>query len=39
MIALRKRYAVFGRGDLEFLHPENRRVLAFLRAATTSAAS
>src|SRR5512145_1402147 len=31
MLALRKRYAVFGRGDLEFLHPENRRVLAYLR--------
>ncbi|MGD9694087.1 MAG: maltose alpha-D-glucosyltransferase [Thermoleophilia bacterium] len=31
MLALRKRYEVFGRGDLEFLHPENRRVLAFLR--------
>ena len=31
MLALRKRYEVFGRGELEFLHPENRRVLAFLR--------
>ena len=31
MLALRKRYEVFGRGGLEFLHPENRRVLAFLR--------
>jgi len=31
MLALRKRYAVFGRGELEFLHPENRRVLAYLR--------
>jgi maltose alpha-D-glucosyltransferase/alpha-amylase len=31
MLALRKRYEVFGRGALEFLHPENRRVLAFLR--------
>ncbi len=31
MLALRKRYEVFGRGDLEFLHPENRRVLAYLR--------
>jgi maltose alpha-D-glucosyltransferase / alpha-amylase len=32
MLALRKRYEVFGRGDLEFLHPENRRVLAYLRS-------
>jgi maltose alpha-D-glucosyltransferase/alpha-amylase len=32
MLALRKRYDLFGRGDLEFLHPENRRVLAFLRS-------
>jgi len=32
MLALRKRYDVFGRGDLEFLHPENRRVLAYLRS-------
>ena len=31
MLALRKRYEVFGRGTLEFLHPENRRVLAYLR--------
>ncbi len=31
MLALRKRYEVFGRGELEFLHPENRRVLAYLR--------
>jgi maltose alpha-D-glucosyltransferase/alpha-amylase len=31
MLALRKRYEVFGRGGLEFLHPENRRVLAYLR--------
>ena len=31
VLALRKRYEVFGRGDLEFLHPENRRVLAYLR--------
>ncbi len=31
LIALRKRYKAFGRGTLEFLHPENRRVLAFLR--------
>lgn len=32
MLALRKRYQVFGRGSLEFLHPENRRVLAYLRS-------
>ena len=31
MLALRKRYQVFGRGSLEFLHPENRRVLAYVR--------
>jgi maltose alpha-D-glucosyltransferase/alpha-amylase len=31
MIALRKRFKVFGRGSLEFLRPENRKVLAFLR--------
>jgi maltose alpha-D-glucosyltransferase/alpha-amylase len=30
-LALRKRYEVFGRGELELLHPENRRVLAYLR--------
>jgi maltose alpha-D-glucosyltransferase / alpha-amylase len=32
-LALRKRYQVFGRGGLELLHPENRRVLAYLRSA------
>jgi maltose alpha-D-glucosyltransferase / alpha-amylase len=31
MIALRERYLAFGRGSLEFLYPENRKVLAFLR--------
>ena len=31
LIALRKRYKVFGRGTLEFLHPRNRKVLAYLR--------
>jgi maltose alpha-D-glucosyltransferase/alpha-amylase len=31
LIALRKRYKAFGRGSLEFLHPSNRKVLAFLR--------
>ncbi len=31
MIALRKLFRVFGRGTLEFLHPENRKVLAYIR--------
>ncbi|HEU4324843.1 MAG TPA: maltose alpha-D-glucosyltransferase [Roseiflexaceae bacterium] len=31
LIALRKRYRAFGRGSIEFLHPDNRKVLAFLR--------
>jgi len=31
MIALRKHFKAFGRGSLEFLQPENRKVLAFLR--------
>ncbi len=31
VIAARKRSKAFGRGSIEFLHPENRRVLAFLR--------
>ena len=31
LIALRKRYQAFGRGTLEFLQPDNRRVLVFLR--------
>jgi maltose alpha-D-glucosyltransferase/alpha-amylase len=31
LIALRKCYEAFGRGTLEFLHPENRHVLAFIR--------
>jgi maltose alpha-D-glucosyltransferase/alpha-amylase len=31
MIVLRKRFKAFGRGTLEFLQPENRKVLAFLR--------
>ncbi|HUG05194.1 MAG TPA: maltose alpha-D-glucosyltransferase [Candidatus Limnocylindria bacterium] len=30
-IALRRRHPAFGRGSLEFLHPENRKVLAFVR--------
>jgi maltose alpha-D-glucosyltransferase/alpha-amylase len=32
MIAVRKRYKAFGRGNLEFLHPENLRVLAYVRS-------
>jgi maltose alpha-D-glucosyltransferase / alpha-amylase len=31
LIALRKRHQAFGRGTIEFLHPENRRILAFTR--------
>jgi maltose alpha-D-glucosyltransferase/alpha-amylase len=31
MIALRKLFQLFGRGTLEFLHPSNRKVLAYLR--------
>ena len=31
LIALRKRHRAFGRGTLELLRPENRRVLAFVR--------
>ncbi|MBS1813534.1 MAG: maltose alpha-D-glucosyltransferase [Acidobacteria bacterium] len=31
MIALRKLFQVFGRGTLEFLKPDNRKVLAYLR--------
>src|SRR5206468_12743767 len=31
LIALRKRYAALGRGTIEFLYPENRKVLAFIR--------
>jgi len=31
LITLRKRFKAFGRGSLEFLHPENRKVLAFVR--------
>jgi maltose alpha-D-glucosyltransferase/alpha-amylase len=31
LIALRKRHHAFGRGSLEFLYPDNRKVLAFLR--------
>ncbi|HEX9122023.1 MAG TPA: maltose alpha-D-glucosyltransferase [Actinomycetota bacterium] len=31
LIALRKRYRAFGRGSLQFLYPENRKALVFLR--------
>ncbi|MDH4361662.1 MAG: maltose alpha-D-glucosyltransferase [Nitrospirota bacterium] len=31
IVSLRKRYKVFGRGSIEFLHPSNRKVLVFLR--------
>ena len=31
LIALRKRFKAFGRGSLEFLYPENRKILAFIR--------
>ncbi len=31
LIALRKRHQAFGRGSLEFLYPENHKVLTFIR--------
>ena len=31
LVAMRKRYKAFGRGTLEFLYPDNHRVLAFIR--------
>jgi len=31
LIALRKKHKAFGRGSIEFLYPENRKVLAFVR--------
>lgn len=31
LIAMRKRYRAFGRGSVDFLHPSNPRVLAFVR--------
>jgi maltose alpha-D-glucosyltransferase/alpha-amylase len=31
VIALRKKHPAFGRGSLQFLHPDNRRILAFVR--------
>ncbi|MDI3285056.1 maltose alpha-D-glucosyltransferase [Polyangium sp. 15x6] len=32
LIGLRKQHEVFGRGSIEFLHPDNHRVLAFVRS-------
>jgi maltose alpha-D-glucosyltransferase/alpha-amylase len=32
LIRLRKQYPVFGRGAIEFCHPENRKVLAYIRS-------
>jgi maltose alpha-D-glucosyltransferase / alpha-amylase len=32
MVALRKLFRVFGRGTIEFLRPENRKVLAYVRS-------
>ncbi len=31
VIALRRNYKAFGRGTMEFLYPENRKILAFIR--------
>jgi maltose alpha-D-glucosyltransferase/alpha-amylase len=31
IISVRRRHPAFGRGSLEFLHPENRKVLSFIR--------
>jgi maltose alpha-D-glucosyltransferase/alpha-amylase len=31
IIGLRRRHPAFGRGTIEFVHPENRKVLAFVR--------
>jgi maltose alpha-D-glucosyltransferase/alpha-amylase len=31
LLALRKRFKAFGRGSLEFLYPDNHKVLAFVR--------
>lgn len=31
LIALRRRFKAFGRGSIKFLHPENRKILAFIR--------
>jgi maltose alpha-D-glucosyltransferase/alpha-amylase len=32
IIEQRKQYKAFGRGSIDFLHPDNRKVLAFVRA-------
>ena len=39
MIALRKMFRVFGRGTTEFLEPENRKVLAYIRHYDPDSAS
>ena len=31
LIAMRKRYRAFGRGTMEFLHSENRKILSYVR--------
>src|SRR5436190_1252795 len=31
VLALRKKYQAFGRGSIQFLQPENRKILAFVR--------
>src|SRR5207244_8509953 len=31
LIATRKRFRAFGRGSMEFLYPDNRKILAFVR--------
>jgi len=31
LLAMRKRWPVFGRGSIEFLQPDNRKILAFVR--------
>jgi len=38
MLAVRRRFAAFGRGTLRFLYPGNRKILAFLREYETDAA-
>src|SRR2546430_3982553 len=35
LIAQRNRFQAFGRGTMEFLHPENRKILAFVRRKST----
>jgi maltose alpha-D-glucosyltransferase / alpha-amylase len=31
LVALRKRHPAFGRGSIEFIYPDNRKILAFVR--------